>query len=111
MSFCRWHISHLPVTVKTTASSPQKEKAINFRKNQITEVVMNYSREERALSDLGMAVKDPDHEVCICVVRTLEKLKGSQSYEFLEKFKQDPDSRVRKYTNWALERLDSLAME
>jgi len=60
---------------------------------------------------LVTAAKDPDHAVRICVVRALEKLKGAQSYDFLEKLKQDPDSRVRKYTNWALERLDSLAME
>jgi HEAT repeat protein len=64
-----------------------------------------------AFRGLVMAAKDPDHEVRICVVRALEKLKGSQSYDFLEKLKQDPDSRVRKYTNWALERLDSLAMD
>jgi len=64
-----------------------------------------------AFRGLVLAAKDPDHEVRICVVRALEKLKGSQSYDFLEKLKQDPDSRVRKYTNWALERLDSLAME
>ena len=63
-----------------------------------------------AFRGLVMAAKDPDQEVRICVVRALEKLKGSQSYDFLEKLKQDPDSRVRKYTNWALERLDSLAM-
>ena len=64
-----------------------------------------------AFRGLVMAAKDPDHEVRICVVRALEKLKDSKNYDFLEKLKQDPDSRVRKYTNWALERLDSLAME
>jgi HEAT repeat protein len=64
-----------------------------------------------AFRGLVMAAKDPDQDVRICVVRALEKIKGSQSYDFLEKLKQDPDSRVRKYTNWALERLDSLAME
>jgi len=45
------------------------------------------------------------------VVRALEKVKGAHSYDFLEKLQQDPDSRVRKYTNWALERLDSLIMD
>jgi len=64
-----------------------------------------------AFRGLVMAAKDPDQDVRICVVKALEKVKGSQSYDFLEKLKQDPDSRVRKYTNWALERLDSLAME
>jgi len=58
-----------------------------------------------------MAAKDPDQEVRVCVVKALEKLKGSQSQDILEKLKEDPDSRVRKYTYWALERLDSLAME
>ncbi|MDR2923106.1 MAG: HEAT repeat domain-containing protein [Treponema sp.] len=64
-----------------------------------------------AFRGLVMAAKDPDKDVRICVVKALEKLKGSQSYDFLEKLKQDPDSRVRRYTNWALERLDSLAMD
>ncbi|MDR2952421.1 MAG: HEAT repeat domain-containing protein [Treponema sp.] len=52
-----------------------------------------------AFRGLVMAAKDPDQEVRVCVVKALEKLK------------EDPDSRVRKYTHWALERLDSLAME
>jgi len=64
-----------------------------------------------AFRGLVMAAKDPDQEVRVCVVKALEKLKSSQSYDFLEKLKEDPDSRVRKYTHWALERLDSLAME
>jgi HEAT repeat protein len=58
-----------------------------------------------------MAAKDPDQEVRVCVVKALEKLKSSQSHDILEKLKEDPDNRVRKYTHWALERLDSLAME
>jgi HEAT repeat protein len=64
-----------------------------------------------AFRGLVMAAKDPDQEVRICVVKALEKLKNSQSHDILDKLKQDPDSRVRKYTYWALERLDSLAME
>jgi len=64
-----------------------------------------------AFRGLVMAAKDPDQEVRVCVVKALEKLKNSQSYDFLEKLKEDPDNRVRKYTHWALERLDSLAME
>ncbi|MCL1958366.1 MAG: HEAT repeat domain-containing protein [Spirochaetes bacterium] len=64
-----------------------------------------------AFRGLVMAAKDPDQEVRVCVVKALEKLKSSQSHDILEKLKEDPDSRVRKYTHWALERLDSLAME
>jgi HEAT repeat protein len=64
-----------------------------------------------AFRGLILAAKDPDQEVRICVVKALEKLKTSHSREILEKLKEDPDSRVRKYTYWALERLDSLAME
>jgi HEAT repeat protein len=64
-----------------------------------------------AFRGLVMAAKDPDQEVRVCVVKALEKLKSSQSHDILEKLKEDPDNRVRKYTHWALERLDSLAME
>jgi HEAT repeat protein len=58
-----------------------------------------------------LAAKDPDQEVRVCVVKALEKLKSDHSRDVLEKLKEDPDSRIRKYTHWALERLDSLAME
>ena len=64
-----------------------------------------------AFRGLVLAVKDPDQEVRVCVVKALEKLKNSHSLEILEKLKEDPDSRVRRYTHWALERLDSLAMD
>ncbi|MDR0511833.1 MAG: HEAT repeat domain-containing protein [Treponema sp.] len=64
-----------------------------------------------AFRGLVLAAKDPDQEVRVCVVKALEKLKNSQSRETLEELKKDPDSRIRKYTHWALERLDSLRME
>ena len=64
-----------------------------------------------AFRGLVLAAKDPDQEVRVCVVKALEKLKSPHGREILEKLKEDPDSRIRKYTFWALERLDSLKME
>ncbi|MDR1836089.1 MAG: HEAT repeat domain-containing protein [Treponema sp.] len=64
-----------------------------------------------AFRGLVIAAKDPDQEVRVCVVKALEKLKNSQSQDILEKLKEDPDNRIRKYTYWALERLESLKME
>jgi HEAT repeat protein len=64
-----------------------------------------------AFRGLVLAAKDPDQEVRVRVVRALEKLNSSQSRDILENLKNDPDNRVRKYTHWALERLDSLALE
>jgi HEAT repeat protein len=64
-----------------------------------------------AFRGLVMAAKDPDQEVRVSVVRALEKLKTAEGREILESLKDDPDNRIRKYTHWALERLDSLAME
>jgi HEAT repeat protein len=64
-----------------------------------------------AFRGLILAAKDPDQEVRVCVVKALEKVKGAHSQDILEKLKADPDSRIRKYTHWALERLESLAME
>ena len=64
-----------------------------------------------AFRGLVIAAKDPDQEVRVCVVKALEKLKSSDGQEILEKLKQDPDNRIRKYTHWALERLASLKME
>jgi len=106
-----------PYLVKILEETGYVEEAKRRLSNRDAEV-----RREAALSlslmdtlpafrGLVMAAKDPDKDVRICVVRALEKMKGAQGYDFLEKLKQDPDSRVRKYTNWALERLDSLAMD
>jgi HEAT repeat protein len=64
-----------------------------------------------AFRGLVLAAKDPDQEVRVCVVSALEKLSSSESRDILENLKNDPDNRVRKYTHWALERLDSLALE
>jgi HEAT repeat protein len=64
-----------------------------------------------AFRGLVLAAKDPDQEVRILVVRALEKLKTAEGRETLEKLQEDPDGRVRKYTAWALERLDALMGE
>jgi HEAT repeat protein len=64
-----------------------------------------------AYRGLILAAKDPDQEVRVSVVKALEKIKNSQSREILEKLKEDPDNRIRKYTYWALERMESLGME
>jgi HEAT repeat protein len=58
-----------------------------------------------------MAARDPDQEVRVLVVKALEKLNTPQGRDILERLKEDPDKRIRKYTHWALERLDSLAMD
>jgi len=106
-----------PYLVKILEETGYVEEAIRRLSNRNIEVrreaatMLSLLDTLPAFRGLVMAAKDPDQDVRICVVRALEKLKGSQSYDFLEKLKQDPDSRVRKYTNWALERLDSLAME
>jgi HEAT repeat protein len=64
-----------------------------------------------AFRGLVLAAKDPDQEVRVLVVKALEKLKTAEGRDILEKLKDDPDNRIRKYTHWAMERLDSLGME
>jgi HEAT repeat protein len=64
-----------------------------------------------AFRGLVRAAKDPDQEVRVLVVRGLEKLNTPQGKKILDQLREDPDSHIRKYTHWALERLDSLAME
>jgi HEAT repeat protein len=64
-----------------------------------------------AFRGLVMAARDPDQELRVLVVKALEKLNSPQGRELLEQLKNDPDKRIRKYTHWALERLDSLGME
>jgi HEAT repeat protein len=39
------------------------------------------------------------------VTKALEKLGTKEGNAILEKLKQDPDRKIRKYTLWALERV------
>ena len=57
-----------------------------------------------ALRGLVLAAKDPDEEVRIHVVKALEKLTTKEGQHLLESLKNDPSSKVRRYTLWALER-------
>jgi len=84
-------------------------KDVNVRRNAA--LLLSLMDTLSAYRGLILAAKDPDQEVRVCVVKALEKLKNSQSRDILQKLKDDPDNRIRKYTYWALERLDSLGME
>ncbi|MDR2134339.1 MAG: HEAT repeat domain-containing protein [Treponema sp.] len=60
---------------------------------------------------LVTAARDPDQELRVLVVKALEKLKSPEGEKVLEELKEDPDRRVRRYTRWALERLEALKLE
>jgi len=60
---------------------------------------------ESAFRGMVLAARDPDEEVRVKVIRTLERLETEQGKAVLEKLQNDPDRRVRKYTLWAMERL------
>jgi HEAT repeat protein len=74
----------------------------------------------RRLSQLGTlscfrglvtAAKDPDQELRVLVVKALEKLKSPGGRKILDELREDPDRRIRRYTHWALERLEALKLE
>ena len=54
-----------------------------------------------------LAVKDPDSEVRIQVVKALDHLNSPEGLSILEELKNDPEKRVKKYTLWALERYEA----
>jgi HEAT repeat protein len=60
---------------------------------------------------LVMAAKDPDQEMRVLVVKALEKLKSPGGRKILDELREDPDRRIRRYTHWALERLEALKLE
>jgi HEAT repeat protein len=59
----------------------------------------------KAFRGLIMASRDPDEEVRVNVVKALEKLETPEGKSILRSLEEDPDTRIRKYTHWALERL------
>lgn len=54
-----------------------------------------------------LAARDSDNEVRVSVAKALEKLNHQSSAEILNSLRDDPDKKVRKYTSWALERINS----
>lgn len=64
-----------------------------------------------AFRGIVLAARDPEEDIRVQVTRALEKLNSESGKEILEKLKTDPDKRVRKFTLWALERIQSKAIE
>lgn len=60
---------------------------------------------EKAFRGLIVASRDPDQEVRVHVVKSLEKLETPEGEAILRSLEDDPDPRIRKYTHWAMERL------
>ena len=58
-----------------------------------------------AYRGIVLAARDPDNEVRIRVTRALESLGTSEGESILKSLETDPDRRVRRYTQWAMERL------
>lgn len=60
---------------------------------------------DAAFRGVVQAARDPDQDVRVRVVKALERLDSEEGTELLRSLREDPDRRVRKYTEWALERL------
>ncbi len=57
-----------------------------------------------AYRGLVQAARDPDEEVRAYVIRALDALNSDRGRKILEQLKNDPQKKIRTYTNWALER-------
>lgn len=58
-----------------------------------------------------LAARDPDEDVRVQVTRALEYLNSSEGNELLSKLREDPDRRVRKYTAWAMQRIQAKGID
>ncbi|MBN1500362.1 MAG: HEAT repeat domain-containing protein [Spirochaetes bacterium] len=63
-----------------------------------------------AFRGIVLASRDPDEEVRVKVIKALEKLETKDGREILNSLINDPDTKVRKYTKWALERLKAKSL-
>ncbi|WP_455382860.1 HEAT repeat domain-containing protein, partial [Salinispira pacifica] len=63
-----------------------------------------------AFRGIVQAARDPDPEVRVKVVKALERLETDDGADILTALRADPERRVRKYTQWALERLRAKAL-
>ena len=61
----------------------------------------------KAWHGLIYAVKDISREIRILSIRAMEKLRNDDSEQILESLKNDPDKKVRRYTLWAIEKINA----
>lgn len=65
---------------------------------------------ESAFRGIVLAARDSNEKVRIAVTKALEKLNNKEGTEILKSLKEDPDKKVRKYTAWALERINARSL-
>jgi len=58
-----------------------------------------------AFRALVLAARDPDENVRVEVVKALEKLDSKEGKELLDQLSQDPEKKIRAYTEWALAKI------
>lgn len=92
------------------------ESQIRFLKHRDPSIRREAARElsyigtPSAFRGIVLAARDSDEEVRVAVTKALEKLNNDEGTEILRSLQNDPDRKVRKYTAWALERLESRKM-
>ena len=64
----------------------------------------------QAFRGIVLAARDPNRDVRIRVVKALERLNTQSGKGILTELQEDPDKRVRKYTEWAMERIKSKSL-
>ena len=60
-----------------------------------------------AFRGIVLAARDPDEDVRVQVTKALEYLASESGREILHSLQKDPQPRVRRYTAWALQRLEA----
>jgi HEAT repeat protein len=63
-----------------------------------------------AFRGIVLAARDPDDEVRVQVTKALERLATDEGNELLRSLQEDPDRRIRRYTAWAMERLEAKSL-
>ncbi len=64
----------------------------------------------QAFRGVVLASRDPNQDVRVSVVKALERLNTASGKKILDELRADPDKRVRKYTEWAMERIKAKSL-
>jgi len=84
------------------------QRKLSHRKPDVrrrTTEILSLIGTRSAFKGIVLAAKDPDPQVRVNVTRALEKLNSPNGKELLKALQEDPEQRVRRYTQWALERI------
>ena len=105
---------HLSYILEETGYVEHLMRRLNHRDPEVRKdaaEILSLIGTTSAFRGVVLASRDPNDDVRVMVTKALERLASKSGKEILKELENDPDKRIRKYTQWALERIQAKSSE